>query len=38
MADEIPTFTCNYWDRVFSIGWIAYVECDKERPRDGEWS
>jgi hypothetical protein len=21
---------------IFNIGWIAYVECDKERPRSGE--
>jgi hypothetical protein len=32
MADEVPEFTCNHWDRVYSIGWIAYVDCDKDRP------
>ena len=36
MADEIPTFTCNHWDRVYSIAWIAYVDCDKDLPHDGE--
>jgi hypothetical protein len=36
MADEIPTFTCNHWDRVYSIAWIAYVDCDKDLPHGGE--
>jgi hypothetical protein len=36
MTDEVPKFGCNHWDRVFSTGWIAHVNCDKDRPRDGE--
>jgi hypothetical protein len=36
MADEIPAFTRNHWDRVYSIAWIAYVDCDNDLPHDGE--
>ena len=33
MSDEIPEFICNHWDRVYSRGWIAYVDCDAARRR-----
>jgi hypothetical protein len=32
-AAEILEFTCNHWERARNIGWIAYVRCDKDRPR-----
>ena len=32
-AAETLVFTCNHWERARYIGWIAYVRCDKDRPR-----
>jgi hypothetical protein len=36
IPDDLPEFICKHWDPVLNIGWIAYVECDKERPRKRE--
>lgn len=35
MSDEVPEFICHHWDPVLSIGRVAYVNCDRERARDG---
>ena len=36
MADEeVPEFDCRNWERLHDCRWVAFVYCDKERPRDG---
>lgn len=33
-TEEIPIFTSHGWWRSKGRGWVAVVQCDKERPRD----
>jgi hypothetical protein len=36
IPDDLPEFICKKWVPIFNIGFIAYVDCDKERPRKTE--
>jgi hypothetical protein len=32
-AEEVPEFDCRNWERLHDGRWVAFVYCDKERPR-----
>jgi hypothetical protein len=34
-GEEVPEFDCRNWERMHDGSWVAFVYCDKERPREG---
>lgn len=34
MTMDIPEFTPKGWREIKGTGWLALVDCDRERPRD----